>query len=393
MKGTIYKRGTTYTYMIDLGKDPITNKRQRISKGGFKTKRECQAALAGIQTDYNQGTYINETEITLKDFIAEWLRLYENTGKVKISTVRVRKHETNNMLDYFKTVKLKDITRKMYQEFLFEMNKKFAENTLSGIHGTARSVFKKAIELKYIKEDPTEYTVLPKKQKTVEELETEKPVPKYFELKELNNFLNACKRDNDPQVHTIFMTLAYTGMRVGELCALKWKDIDFKAKEINIYKTYYNPTNKTDNYALLTPKTTTSKRKIFIDNMLIKELKKHKKYQDELKLKIPSWFKKDGDFVFTKVTNYPGYPEVIKQIELKMKQVIKKNGLLKEITPHGLRHTHASLLAQAGVSLEEIMERLGHKDDTITREIYLHVTQDMKKEASTKFMNLLKTAK
>ncbi len=99
------------------------------------------------------------------------------------------------------------------------------------------------------------------------------------------------------------MTLAYTGIRVGELCALKWKDIDFNKKEISIYKTYYNPTNKR------------------------------------------------------------------------------------------LRHTHASLLAQAGVSLEEIMERLGHKDDSITREIYLHVTQDMKKEASSKFMNLLKTAK
>lgn len=388
MKGTIYKRGTTYTYMIDLGKDPITNKRQRISKGGYKTKKECQAALAEIQTQYNQGSYINESEITLKDFIDEWMKLYESTGKVKISTIRVRKHETNNMLLYFKTVKLKDITRKMYQEFLFEMNKKFAENTLSGIHGTARSIFKKAVELKYIKEDPTEYAVLPKRQKTVEELEAEHPIPKFFELKELNEFLKTAKKDDDKQVHTIFMTLAYTGMRVGELCALKWKDIDFKNKEISIYKTYYNPTNKTDKYTLLTPKTTTSKRKIFIDDMLIKELKKHKKYQDELKLKIPSWHKED--FIFTKVLNYPGYPEVIKQIELKMKQIIKNAKLEKSITPHGLRHTHASLLAQAGVSLEEIMERLGHKDDSITRDIYLHVTQDMKKEASSKFMNLMK---
>lgn len=388
MKGTIYKRGTTYTYMIDLGKDPITNKRQRISKGGYKTKKECQAALAEIQTQYNQGSYINESEITLKDFIDEWMKLYESTGKVKISTVRVRKHETNNMLLYFKTVKLKDITRKMYQEFLFEMNKKFAENTLSGIHGTSRSVFKKAVELKYIKEDPTEYAVLPKRQKTVEELEAEHPIPKFFELNELNEFLEAAKKDDDKQVHTIFMTLAYTGMRVGELCALKWKDIDFNKKEISIYKTYYNPTNKTDKYTLLTPKTKTSKRKIFIDDMLIKELKKHKKYQDEFKLKIPSWYKED--FIFTKVLNYPGYPEVIKGIENKMAQLIKNNNLEKKITPHGLRHTHASLLAQAGVSLEEIMERLGHKDDSITREIYLHVTQDMKKEASSKFMNLMK---
>jgi len=185
------------------------------------------------------------------------------------------------------------------------------------------------------------------------------------------------------------MTLAYTGMRIGELCALKWKDIDFKDKEINIYKTYYNPTNKADGFTLLTPKTSTSKRKITIDDLLIKELKKHKKYQSELKLKIPSWYKED--FVFTKALKNSGYPEVIKQIEIKMKQVFKNNNITKIITPHGLRHTHASLLAEAGVSLEEIMERLGHKDDSITREIYLHVTKDMKKEASQKFTQLMKS--
>ncbi len=389
MKGTIYKRGATYTYVIDLGKDPITNKRKQKSKGGFKTKKEAQAALAKIQTEYHEGSYINETEITLKDFIKKWLELYEKTGKVKISTIRVRKHETNNMLLYFKDVKLKDITRSMYQDFLLELSKTFAENTLSGIHGTARQVFKKAVELKYLKEDPSEYSVLPKKQKTVEELEQEHEIPKYFEKDELNKFLKAAKADSDPQAYAIFMTLAYTGMRIGELCALKWKDIDLKNKEISIYKTYYNPTNNAVEYKLLTPKTATSKRKIAIDDTLKNVLKKHSKYQSSLILKMQSWYKED--FVFTKVLSNPGYPENIKQLEYKMKQIIKRAGLDKVITPHGLRHTHASLLAEAGVSLEEIQERLGHKDDSITREIYLHITKDMKKEASQKFAQLMKS--
>jgi len=388
MKGHIYKRGATYTYVIDLGKDPITNKRHQNSKGGFKTKKEAQAALAQVQTEFNQGLYINESEITLKDFIEKWMKLYESTGKVKISTVRVRKHETNNMLLYFKEVKLKEITSSMYQDFLLDLNKKFAENTLKGIHRTARMVFRKAIELKFIKSDPTEYAELPRHQKTVEQLENETGIPKYFEKSELKKFLNAAKKDGNPQVYTIFMTLAYTGMRVGELCALKWKDIDFINKELFIYKTYYNPTNNALEYTLLTPKTSTSKRKITIDDNLIKELKRHRARQSELILKIPSWLKED--FVFTKVLNCPGYPENIKQIESKMKQIIRINNLDKEITPHGLRHTHASLLAQAGVSLEEIMERLGHKDDATTRNIYLHITKDMKKEASQKFSELMK---
>lgn len=390
MKGHIYKRGTKYTFVIDLGTDLLTGKRQQKSKGGYKTKKEAQAALAEIQTQYNQGYFINESEITLKQFVDQWMELYKNTGNVKISTVRVRKHETGNLVKYFKDIKLKDINQKLYQDFLLDLSNHFAYNTLSGIHGTARMLFKKAMELRYIKVDPTQYVKLPKKQVTVEDLENEVAIPKYFEKKELEEFLSCCKEDNNPQTYIIFMTLAYTGMRVGELCALKWKDIDFENKEINIYKTYYNPTNKTNKYTLLTPKTETSKRKIFIDDILIKELKKHKAYQNTLVLKIPSWYKEE--FVFTKIINYWGYPETIKQIGFKMAQIIRNNKIAKELTPHSLRHTHASLLAQAGVSLEEIMDRLGHKDDTITRNIYLHITKDMKKEASQKFSELMKNS-
>lgn len=389
MKGHIYKRGKTYTYVIDLGRDPITNKRRQKSKGGFKTKKECQAAMAKIQTEYNEETYVNESEITLKQCVERWLNIYESTGKVKISTVRVRKHETNNLLLYFKDVKLKDITPSMYQDFLIELSNKFAERTLKGIHSTARMVFKKAMEWRYIKSDPTQYAVVPSKPKTVEDLENENEIPKYYDREELIKFLETAKGDDNYQTYPIFLLLAYTGMRVGELCALKWKDINFDTNEIRIYKTYYNPTNHGTNYTLLTPKTATSVRTILVDEIVIKELRRFKAQQNELILKIPSWHSKEDPFAFTKILKNPGYPETPKQIGLKMNQLVKKSGL-ERLTPHGLRHTHTTLMAQAGVGLEEIMERLGHKDDSITRNIYLHITKDMKKEASQKFSELMK---
>ncbi|AVF24655.1 integrase [Paenibacillus larvae subsp. larvae] len=65
------------------------------------------------------------------------------------------------------------------------------------------------------------------------------------------------------------------------------------------------------------------------------------------------------------------------------------NKELLELTPHSLRHTHTSLLAEAGVSLPEVMERLGHKDEDTIKNIYLHVTKEMKKEASQKFARLM----
>jgi integrase len=65
--------------------------------------------------------------------------------------------------------------------------------------------------------------------------------------------------------------------------------------------------------------------------------------------------------------------------------------LNSDLTPHSLRHTHTSLLAEAGVALEQIMDGLGHSDDQITKNVYLHVTQEMKKEASHKFTQLMRS--
>ena len=73
-----------------------------------------------------------------------------------------------------------------------------------------------------------------------------------------------------------------------------------------------------------------------------------------------------------------------------MRRILKYAGLNTSLTPHSLRHTHTSLLAEAGVGLEEIMERLGHIDDDTTRNVYLHVTKEKKKEAPQKFAELMK---
>lgn len=68
----------------------------------------------------------------------------------------------------------------------------------------------------------------------------------------------------------------------------------------------------------------------------------------------------DKDFIFVKTIRYPGYPIFIKTVENRMKRLLKITGLNQALTPHSLRHTHTSLLAEAKVGLEEIMDRLGH---------------------------------
>jgi integrase len=122
------------------------------------------------------------------------------------------------------------------------------------VHRTGRMIFKKAIEMRLIKNDPTELAYLKKDRKTVEELE-EQDIPKYMEKEELALLLQTAAQKGLDLDYLIFLTLSYTGMRVGELVALKWKDIDFEEHTISITKTYYNPTNNTLEYQLVPPKT------------------------------------------------------------------------------------------------------------------------------------------
>ncbi|PGR96906.1 site-specific integrase [Priestia megaterium] len=384
------KCGASWAYILDIGKDPKTGKRKQKKKSGFRTKKEAEVAVAILKNEINQGLYVKESDITFEDFANEWLSLYEGTGSVKESTVRIRSHEIKRLLDYFAKLKLKDISRRQYQSALNDLKKRgYAQNTIGGAHRTGRMIFKKAVELEILKKDPTEYTHVPKNQMTIEDLEGRKGLPNYLEKEELKHFLNISNKLGLTQDYPLFLLMAYTGIRAGELCALKWRDIDFEGQTISISKTYYNPTNNRKEYKLLPPKTPTAVRIIDIDETVIHELSKHKLVQKQTMMKHRDIYHEE-DFVFASIDeDLPGYPLYIKKIENRMRRLLKIAELNAKLTPHSLRHTHTSLLAQAGVSLPQIMERLGHKDEDTTKNVYLHVTKEMKKEASQKFKELM----
>ncbi|MGJ7923209.1 tyrosine-type recombinase/integrase [Neobacillus sp. LXY-4] len=401
MKGHFYRRGCTckkkkctcgskWAFTVDIGLDPVTGKRKQKVKSGFNTKQEAEEAAAALIHELNQGTYLEETEKTFSDFAIEWLPIYSDSKDVKPGTIRVRLHEIGKLLPYFAKLKLKDITRKMYQDALNDLKDRgYSDSTRDGINRTGRMIFRKALELELLKKDPTEFAYVKKDKKTIEQLEEEE-VPKYLEKEELALLLETAKANDREHDYLVFLILAYTGIRVGELVALKWKDIDFKNHTISITKTYYNPKNNALEYQLVTPKTRKSRRKIIVDEEVIDALKEHKKNQDEVIKRLGAAYH-NKDFIFAKMERHYGYPIVVKNVRDRMKRLLAIAGLNEDLTPHSLRHTHTSLLAEAGVSLEQIMDRLGHSDDQITKNVYLHVTQEMKKEASQKFAELMRS--
>ncbi|WP_255428566.1 site-specific integrase [Sporosarcina sp. resist] len=246
-----------------------------------------------------------------------------------------------------------------------------------------------AISNRVIKLNAAENAYIKRDQQTIIEFDEEE-LPNYFEKEELALFLDIVKEKGLYMDILIFLTLAYTGMRVGELVVLKWKDINFEKQIISITKTYYNPKNNTKKYELGPPKTKKSRRKVVVDELVINAFRKHKEEQEKLIKRFGNSYYNEG-YVFANFNRHPGYPILIKLVETRMARLLKKVDLNLEVTPHSFRHTHTSLLAEAGVGLEEIMDRLGHQDDEVTRKVYLHVTSVMKKEASNKFSELMRS--
>lgn len=349
------QRGKTWSYHIYLGIDPLTKKRKEISKGGFKTKKEAQAAARLVELAKDNGTLIKESDMPFEQFAQDWLKTYSRSG-VKISSVRAREKEMKHFTSVWGPYPISRITKKMYEERILELNEKYSQNYMDGIHACGRMIFRKALTQGLIKNNPTEEFKMPKKQQSVEELEKAEENIVFLEKEELAHFLKLAYTDGLEMDHLVFTLLSYTGMRIGELLALKWGDFNEKQGTIRVTKTLYNPNNHFEKYQLLTPKTKGSVRTIRIDEMLINMLKKHRLKQNEIKLKNRLVYQDNG-FIFARED---GHPQLRKVVETRLKRLLKKAEIEKNITPHSFRHTHTSLLIEAGVGIKEIQQRLGH---------------------------------
>ena len=378
----IYKRGNTWSYQVNGGIDLTTEKRKTIAKGGFRTKTEAKHAAERIEKEVREGTYVAETNITFGDFVQEWLIHYEK--QAKISSVRARRIAAKQLEKEWLYSPLKSITRTMYQNRIDELSEKVSHNYLDSIHSTGSMIFKYALSKNLIKTNPLEHFRMPKKKEVVSEGDEELEV--FLEGEELSRFLQVTKEHGLMNDLLIFTTLAYSGLRIGELVALKWSDIDFVENSLRVNKTYYNPTNNKITFQLLTPKTKGSKRIIDMDETVIMMFKQHQKQQKELIMKNRKVYK-DQNFIFT---GGEGYPMPLKLVMTRLQRLLKKLTIDKHITLHSFRHTHISLLIEAGVDIKAIQQRVGHTDINTTMNIYAHLTRNMKEKASHAFSERMK---
>lgn len=375
---TLRKRGTSWEYIISAGKNPLTGKYDTISKAGFRTKTEAKEAARKIEQELKEGTYIKESKMKFGDFTDQWLSHYEK--RAKISSVRARSIAAKKLRDEWEHHSISGITMSMYQRHLDSLSTTFSANYLDSIHSTGRMIFNHAMKLGLIKRNPTEHFEKPRMM-IEEPLGEVEEIENFLEQDELTEFLLLAKNKGLRMDLLIFSTLAYSGIRIGELIALKESDVDISSNTISVSKTYYNPNNNKKEYTLLSPKTKGSIRKVEVDPFVISLFKLRLKELKEEKIKHHIAYHDEG-FIFCDVQ---GYPMPIKLISTRLQRLMKYMNTSKHITPHSFRHTNISLLIEARIPIGEIQRRVGHSDINTTMNIYTHMTKNTKDQASSIF--------
>lgn len=368
---------TRYLFQTYLGIDPLTGKERRTTRRGFKTMKEAKQAERNLLLDVEEnGLPSNHSDgfqdPTFEELASLWLENYKTT--VKPSTFENVKSKVEKMTEeHFKGLKLKKITVAYCQRVVIELSKTYVlyNHYLSVIN----RIFKYAVLMDILDSNPFDKVIKPKSRQIQRK-------GNFLTKEELKEFLKLAQTATLSYFFPLVHLMSYTGLRQGEALALKWSDIDFENKKITVNKTAVRIEGKE---RLQTPKTKNSKRVISIDSNTLSILKEWRKDQIKTYFKNGKHFEGEENFIFTnkwgdwvRINNFIRY----------FKRFIADNNL-KDITPHGLRHTHASLLFSAGVEPKNISDRLGHSTVQITLDLYTHITEEQRTDTVDKLLEYM----
>ncbi|MGT2866411.1 site-specific integrase [Streptococcus fryi] len=373
---TLKNGETRYYFIAYVGVDPMTGKEKRVKKSGFKTQKEARISESQLLLKVeNDGFFTKPDKITFQEVYDLWLIHYKNT--VKPSTYARQKAQADlHIVPVFGACYVDKITLPFCQKqalVWFKKYKKYA-NFISMV----KMVLDYAVSLGYINDNPMRKIIKPRKTATVDEEETKQE--NFYNRDQLLTFLDCVAKEDKKELQAIFRLLAFTGMRKSEVLALRWKDLDLESAKLSVNQIVAYGENSQIVYQ--TPKTKRSKRTIALDVFTVKLMKEWRTFRKELSFPIRI---KETDLVFPSEV---GHAHSFDFINYNLRCIIAKYDLPK-ITPHGFRHTHCSLLFEAGASIKEVQERLGHEDIKTTMNIYAHVTENTKEKTAEKFAQFL----
>lgn len=285
----------------------------------------------------------------------------------------------NHILPAFGSYRIANIDGAICQKHVNQWSKKLKRFSMAKNY--AALVIKYAIKHGIIDNNPFELVEMPIIKSKISIDDDDEEFENFYSREQLVQFLSYLQEDANIKKKTVFRLLAFSGMRKGEVFGLRWSDIDFETLEIRITKAV----KRGENGLYLGTTKTGKPRTIKIDQETMELIKLWRIEQEVFfsAKKINTRTKKQ--LVFTNTFNALQDPN---KTVLWLSDLLKKNKL-EHITTHGLRHTHCSLLFEAGASIKEVQYRLGHSDVKTTLEIYAHVTEKTKAGTIDKFTAFL----
>ena len=285
-----------------------------------------------------------------RDYYAQWVRVYKE-GAIRKATLEKYRTAQAWLERLAPDVRLCDINRVVYQKLLNDYAEFHEKQTTMDFHHLLKSAVLDAVDEGLVPRDPTRKAIIKGKQPGVKKL-------KYLNQYELHTLLRSLQLGKEINWDWFILLVAKTGLRFAEALALTPKDFDFTRQSLSVSKTWdykngggFQPT-----------KNKTSARKIQIDWQTVVQF-------SELVKNLP-----EDKPIF--VRDEKTYNSTVNGI-LERRCKAAKTAVL---SIHGLRHTHASLLLFAGVSIGSVARRLGHASMTTTQKTYLHIIRELENQ-------------
>lgn len=362
-RGTITARSGSHRVRISLGRDPVTGKRRYLTKTVSGSKGEAKAELTRLLRDIDTGDHVPPSRIT----VAEWLDLWTAATKAEVSA-KTHERYAEIVRCYLKpalgTIKLQRLTPADIQRAYNSFDRNPSPRTRRHVHRILKSALARAVEQQVMARNPAAAIKrLPKvERKPINALTVEQSATLLKAIRHTTTYLPT------------LIALA-TGMRRGEILALRWKNVELEAGVVRVVASLEQTK------AGLRFKSTKSERAraVPVPKFALAELRDWKRRQAEQLLKL-----RIGQGPETLVcAREDGAPKQPASVTHEFTYLIGRTKLPR-VRFHDLRHTHATQLLAAGVHPKIVQERLGHSTITITMDLYSHVSPTMQADATAK---------
>lgn len=389
------KRGKTWSYSFEVGKNPETGRRKMKEKGGFASQDEAYDAGVEAYADWKHGNIgITSSKVLLDNFFQAWVNVIKES--VKASTLeQYRATYSNRVSGIIGKIAVQDLRPRDIDRLIRMLVKKgYSRRSIVNAIAVTKNALRYAVyPAELISSNLCDAVRIPAitqgnlvKRSIVTKEQFEGIVQEY------------------PLGHRHHMALVlayYTGMRIGEVIGLDWSDVSLKDGMIHIRRQLIRIDNHESNY-YTSPKSQSSIRTIAAGNVLLAELKRWKIMQQENALRLGNAYQcvyADKDTGRTTIlprcdAQPPGtilmHPVCTDKFGVPVSRssfsaMLKRHNL----NAHSFRHTHATKLIEAGAKPVDVAARLGHADVSITENVYTHITDKMRKDVGRMVDNIM----